>query len=172
MKSSSSVLLLVTLSLVVPVGDAAACGDKFLVIGRGARRIQKARHPASILLAWRGDADLAAAAGEMKLEAVLKQAGHTVETLSVSTPLAEWLGTRRYDFIVTGIEAAPAAARAVTAAAPAAVVIPMAVKADAAARSALDAQYGLVIHAPTRSLSYLSAIDAEMGRRRATASHP
>ena len=172
MKSVPWGLLLLTMTFSVPAGDVQACGDKFLVIGRGARRVQRARNPASILLAWHGDAESAAAAREMKLEAALKQAGHSVETLPSSTPLSEWLATRRYDFIVTGLEAAPAVARVVTAAAPAPVVVPLAVNAEAAARSVVDKQYGLVIHAPTKRLSYLSAIDAEMGRRRASASHP
>jgi hypothetical protein len=172
MKSSSSVLLLVMLALVVPVGDAAACGDKLLVIGRGAQRVQKAKYPAAILLVLPADTDLATAARDMKLEATLRRAGHTVETLSARTPLREWLATRRYDFVVTGLEAAGAAIRDAAASASAPGVIPMMLKAEAATRQAVEKQYGVLIQAPTRSLAYLGAIDADMGRRRTSASHP
>ena len=172
MKKFYSGLLLLTLTFAVPAGEAVACGDKFLVIGRGAGRVQKARHPASILLVLRENAKLAAVAREMNLEATLKRAGHTVETLTAPAPLSEWLATRRYDFILTSLEAAPAAVRDAAATAPAPAVIPIAMKTEAPARLAVEKRYGLVIQAPTKSLSYLSAIDAEMGRRRNSASRP
>ena len=163
---------LVPLALVslTPPPDAAACGDKFLVIGRSARRVQRARNPASILLLLRADAPLAAAVREMKLAATLEKAGHAVETMNETAPLAEWLATHRYDFILTGLDTAPATVRDTAAGLNAPAVIPLAVNTDAASLRAAEKQYGLVIQAPTRSISFLSVIDAEMGRRRAVSS--
>ena len=162
-------LALVAVGGVWPAGQAAACGDKFLVVGRGARRVQKARHPASILLLLRSDAQLAAAVRAIKLEATLKQAGHEVETMTESSPLPERLARGRYDFVVTSLEGAPATAREMAAVASPPAVIPVAVNAEGPARLAAEKQYGLVIQAPTRSLSYLNAIDAAMGRRESIA---
>jgi len=162
-------LLFLVLGAALPPEQAAACGDKFLVIGRGARRVQTARHPASILLMLRADTKLASAARDMRLEATLKQAGHTVETVTEPVTLSTWLATHRYDFIVTALEAAPAAARDAAAAESHPAVIPVAVKADAAAVLAAEKTYGLVIQAPTKSLSYLKAFDAAMGLRRTLA---
>jgi hypothetical protein len=170
MKRLSLALVLVALSCAVPPGDAAACGDKFLVIGRGARRVQKARHPASILLALRADARLASAVRAMKLEATLKLAGHTVETMPEPASLAEWLATRRYDFIVTGLDGAAATVRDSASAASRPAVIPVTLDANGAARAAAEKQYGLVIPAPSKSLAYLGALDAAMGGRPSIAS--
>jgi hypothetical protein len=162
-------VVLALAAMAVPAPHASACGDKFLVIGRTARRVQKAKHPGSILLVLQSDARLAAAAKSMKLEATLKQAGHTVETMTAATPMAEWLATRQYDVILTSLDGAPAIARDSVAAPSHPVVIPVAVRADGATRSAAQSQYGLVIEAPSRSLAYLSGVDAAMARRVASA---
>lgn len=169
MKKTLPVVLALAVCVAAPAGDASACGDKFLVIGRTTRRVQKAKHPGSILLVLQADPKLAAAARSMKLEATLKQAGHTVETMTAPTPLAEWLVTRQYDLILTGLDGAPAIVRDSVASPSHPVVIPVAARAAGAARSAAESLYGLVIEAPSRSLAYLGAIDAAMARRRAIA---
>src|SRR5438093_471 len=84
-------------------GEAAACGDKFLVIGRGARRVPKARHPAAVLLYLRPGSSLPMAAKEMRLEATLRQAGHGVESLTEPALLREALVGRRYDFVLVDL---------------------------------------------------------------------
>ena len=66
---------------------AIACGDKFLVIGRGARRVPKARHPASIALYLRVGSPFPAEAKEMRLEKTLKEAGHEVEVIAEESAL-------------------------------------------------------------------------------------
>ena len=152
--------------------DVAACGDKFLVIGRSAKPVPRARNRASVLLLLPADARLASAVRDMRMEATLKQAGHDVETVTEPVALSTLLATRRYDFVLTGIAAASATVREIAAAGGASppAVVAIAVKADAATILAAQNQFGLVIEAPTRSVSYLKAIDAAMGRRRATAS--
>lgn len=167
MKRFAVAVILVGLAGAVPAGDAVACGDKFLVIGRTARRVEKARHPASILLALGTDARLAAAVRTMKLEATLRQAGHDVQTLSPSASLAERLAASRYDFVVTGMESAPATLRASASAASKPAVIPVTLAADGPARVLAEKEYGLVIPAPSRSLAYLGKLDAAMAGRRA-----
>lgn len=166
MKKALTVSLVVAAMLGGWAADALACGDKFLVIGRTARRIQKSKHPASILLVLNADQRLAAAAKSMKLEATLKQAGHTVDTMAVGTPLPGWLATRRYDLILTGLDSAEAVTRDSSAAPSRPVVIPLAAAGNAGAKEAAESRYGLVIEAPSRSLSWLGRIDTAMARRR------
>ena len=172
MKRFSRGLLLLTLGVAVPAGDVLACGDKFLVIGRGTRRIQTARHRASILLVLPPDTGLAAAAREMKLEATLKQAGHTVETLTAPAKMSASLAARRYDFVIAGAAAAAMVVRDSSGVTPAPTVIPLVLKTDTPAAGGTVEPSSLAIEAPTRSLAYLSAIDSEMGRRQATAPRP
>jgi hypothetical protein len=169
-KMVSVAMLAASLLLSMPPRDAAACGDKFLVIGRATQRVQRAKNPASILLAVNPQGSGAAAVRAMKLEATLKQAGHTVETMQAAV-LATWLSTHRYDFVVTDLEAAAPAVRDASASPSKPSVIPVAVEAPDAARKAAEKAYVVVIPAPSRSVGYLRAIDTAMGARRSVAPH-
>ncbi len=169
-KTVSVALVAASLLLSVAPRDSVACGDKFLVIGRATQRVQKARHPASILLAVNPTGSGATATRAMKLETTLRQAGHSVETMPAA-PLATWLQTRNYDFVVTDLEAAAPAMRDASASPSKPAVIPVAVEAPEAARKAAEKAYVVVIPAPSRSVGYLRAIDTAMGERRSVASH-
>ena len=153
-----------------PAGDALACGDKFLVIGRVARRVEKAKHPAAVLLAVRPDARGASAARAMKLEATLKLAGHSVAKAPEGAPLAQALAAGTYDFVLVDLESAGAAALAAASARSRPGVIALAVDAPPAARKAAEAEYAVVVAAPSRNVAYLGAIDAATARRRTLAS--
>ena len=79
--------------------DVHACGDKFLVVGRGVRysRSHGAVHSASILIYRNSTSPSAAIAKDVKLEADLKQAGHKVQSV---TDAAQWpteRGAKAYD---------------------------------------------------------------------------
>ena len=170
MKRIAQTVVLASLSIAMPSGEASACGDKFLVIGRAMPRAQKATNPATILLAMNAQGPGAAAVRAMKLEATLKQAGHSVETMGERGGLAQWLSSRRYDFVVTDLDAAAVAAREASASPSRPEVIPVAMEdAAPAARKAAEKDYVLVIPAPSRSVGYLRAIDKAMARRRAVA---
>lgn len=144
-----------------------ACGDKFLVVGRGTSRVMKARHPASILIYARPGAELPRVAREMKLEATLRRAGHAVDTVTEEGPLATALAARRHDFVL--VDAADAAVVGRVASGGRAQVVPVAFKASPEELRALEARHPLVIRAG-KSLGYLSGLDQIMGRRAASAS--
>lgn len=145
-------------------GEAAACGDKFLVIGRGARRVPKARYPAAVLLYLRPGSSLPMAAKEMRLEATLRQAGHGVETLIEPASLREALAARRYDFVLVDLADAAAVQKAAEGSAPHPQVVPVAYKASRETLQASESQHDIVIRAG-KSLSYLAELDQAMGRR-------
>ena len=145
-------------------GEAAACGDKFLVIGRGARRVPKARHPAAVLLYLRPASSLPLAAKEMRLETTLRQAGHAVETLAEPASLREALAARRYDFVLADLADAAAVEKAAEDAGGRPQVVPVAYKASPETLRASESQHALVIHAG-KSLSYLAALDQAMALR-------
>jgi hypothetical protein len=145
-------------------GEVTACGDKFLVIGRGARRVPKARHPAAVLLYLRPGSPLLMAAREMRLEATLRQAGHGVETLTEPASLREGLAARRYDFVLVDLADAAAVQKAAEGSAPRPQVVPVAYKALRETLQASESQHDIVIRAG-KSLSYLAELDRAMGRR-------
>ena len=81
----------------------SACGDKFLLLGRGMRfqRAYAAIHPARILLVIPPKSVKVAAVRDPRLKSALKMAGHTVDTVH-SAKLAEALAGSRYDIILAG----------------------------------------------------------------------
>lgn len=166
MRMTSAALGLMAIGASLLPAEATACGDKFLVIGRGAKRVQKAHHPASIALYLRTGSSLPAEAKEMRLEKTLKQAGHKVVLIPDETALREAMASRRLDFVI----ADPGDARGLARDWPGAdgpQIVPVA-RGDAERIAPSD--YPLVIRSG-KSLSYLSALDAAMARRGSGSSH-
>ena len=97
-----AVVAVVVLS-VVSVGSqvVSACGDKFVLLGRGVRfqRAYAAIHPAAILLVIPPKSVKIAAVRDSRLQSALKLAGHRVDVVKAAN-LAEALGRGRYDIIV------------------------------------------------------------------------
>ena len=88
----------------------SACGDKFVVVGRGVRFEQAyaAIHPASILIVLPSKSVKSAAVRDSHLVTALKMAGHHVEVVQQPTNLADVVGRSRRDIIL--VERADAAA--------------------------------------------------------------
>jgi hypothetical protein len=81
---------------------ASACGDKFLLVGRGVtfRRAYAAIHPASILIVLPPKAVKSAAVRDSSLLTALKMAGHRVEVVQQPANLSEILGRSRHDIVL------------------------------------------------------------------------
>src|ERR1041384_3178784 len=80
-----------------------ACGDKFLVIGRGIRyeRIHAADHPGSILLYATGNSDDAKAGAD--LEKALRKAGHKIQTVNNTATLDATLKSGKFDLVLMNL---------------------------------------------------------------------
>lgn len=79
-----------------------ACGDKFLVVGRGARKVPKAMHPARIVVYANPASALPLALKEARLGQLLKLAGHTPEVVADINELERALARRSVDLILAG----------------------------------------------------------------------
>jgi hypothetical protein len=81
----------------------SACGDKFLLLGRGMRfqRAYAAIHPARILLVVPSKSVKVAAVRDPRLKSALENAGHKVKVVQAAK-LAEALADARYDIILAG----------------------------------------------------------------------
>jgi hypothetical protein len=88
-------------------GDLLACGDKFLVAGRGTRyqRPKNAR-AASVLIYANPSSGLPAALKKVKVEAVLKHEGHRSTTVATFDQLSAVLAGGRFDVVVTATSVA------------------------------------------------------------------
>ena len=80
----------------------SACGDKFLLVGRGVRFEQAyaAIHPASILIVLPVRSVKSAALRDSRLLTALKNAGHKVEVVQQPANLADALSRSRRDIIL------------------------------------------------------------------------
>jgi len=152
--------LVVSMTCGVATVPADACGDKLLVIGRRVKRVPQAKHPASVLLYLHAGSALPEAAEEMHLEAILSQAGHSVDTVGGSEDLRSRLAEGGYDFVLTDLADAASVAREAGSAPGSPMVVPVA---DGVDVDILDS-YPVAIEIG-RSRSYLSALDDAMGER-------
>ena len=80
----------------------SACGDKFLLVGRGVsfRQAYAAIHPASILVVLPPKSVKSAAVRDSGLLSALKLAGHRVEVVQQPANLAEVLKRSRHDIVL------------------------------------------------------------------------
>jgi hypothetical protein len=83
-------------------GDLFACGDKFLVGGRGTRyqRPKNAR-AASVLIYAEPSSTLPATLKKAKVESLLKLEGHRATTVQTFDQLSTIVSSGRYDVILT-----------------------------------------------------------------------
>jgi CheY-like chemotaxis protein len=152
-------------TVLLACADAQACGDKFLVVGRGMRyqRVHPAAHPASILIYMNPDSRVPAAAKEIQLQSSLKRAGHRVEAVDNAASLQDALKSARYDLVLADISDSPALERQVGSQPSMPVVVPVLYRPTGNELVAAQKQYGCTINAPSKD--YLAAIDEAMTQR-------
>jgi hypothetical protein len=104
---SRSVMLVVALVLGVSAWypAALACGDKFLMVGRGAKfqRAYASVHPGKILIYARPSTDAKAAIRDPQLHKALRQAGHAVSVIEDWALLEAALKTAPTDVVLVDV---------------------------------------------------------------------
>ncbi len=164
----SKARLVVATCAVLLVGwiTAEACGDKFLVIGRG-KRSYRAVHPATILLYMKPGSGFAAAARELKLQTNLKQAGHRFDTVTEPARVDEALRSKSYDLILADLEDVHALAEKTRTLPKSPAIVPVIYKPSPGTLRSAEEQYRCVVTAPAegQSQSFLVVIDDAMELR-------
>ena len=123
-------------------GETLACGDKFLVSGRGTRYHRpKTSRAASIVIYG----NLAELSGKASLEAVLKREGHRSIVVESAEQLAALLAGGRFDVVLAAANVLEAVTSLVSAEPDAPVVVP--------------------VKAPVRETSLLRAVDKAVAER-------
>src|SRR5438093_4855436 len=118
--------------------DLLACGDKFLVSGRGTRyQRPKSARAASVLIYADPSSGLPVAVGGVPVESLLKREGHRSTTADTLPQLSTLLAGGRYDVVLAASTAA-AAVESLLAPGPDAPVV-VAVKAPLKERALLEA---------------------------------
>jgi hypothetical protein len=94
-------VLIVVLAFVIP-GDLLACGDKFLIAGRGTRyQRPKTARAASVLIYADPASEVAASLKKAKVESLLKLEGHRATKVQSFAELSAIVSSGRYDVILT-----------------------------------------------------------------------
>lgn len=116
-------LVVVTLGLGT-AADALACGDKFLVAGRGTRyqRPRNAR-AATVLIYASSTSQLTAALKKAKADSALKHEGHRATTVESLDQLTALLTSGRFDVVLAASDDSSAVERLVGSAPDAAIVV-------------------------------------------------
>ena len=85
-----------------------ACGDKFLMVGRGAKfqRVYASVHPGRVLIYARPSTDGKAAIRDPQLHKALRQAGHSVSVIEEWSLLEQALKSVPVDVVLVDVEEA------------------------------------------------------------------
>ena len=165
--------LVIVLSALVPLLNASfaiACGDKLLVLGRGARfQATSADHPASILFYVNPNTPGSEKVEFTQLQSIMRQAGHRFRSVTGREELAVALKTARFDIILADFDDASRLEKAIQASPSQPVLLPWVyqeTKADTQrAKLALKQakeQYRFALSAPFKVGNFLSTIDRTM----------
>ncbi|HEY3172325.1 MAG TPA: hypothetical protein VGK86_07080 [Thermoanaerobaculia bacterium] len=112
MKRRIGLLALVTAAGLLMGGDLLACGEKYLVAGRGTRyQRPKNFRAASILIYANPSSGLEAALQKLPMESVLKREGHHFTKVETPEQLSAILASGRFDVVLAASGDAPAVER-------------------------------------------------------------
>lgn len=145
--------------------DLFACGDKFLVVGRGTRyQRPKSARAASVLFYASPASGLTAMLEAMPLNSVLKREGH--HSTSVTTPeqLSAALADGRFDVIFADAADVPAVERLLGGRPDAPTLLPFC-DGEKSASAAAGKKGAFCVVSPPKERSMLEAIDQAVDRR-------
>jgi hypothetical protein len=161
--TEAGLLLLITISY----GDVSlACGDKFLVTSRASRfqRAAIARQPASILIYSNPASELPRVLAGIPVDATLTKAGYRPTTAATTDELEKALSRGGWDLVLVALaDARPVSKRLQGDRVP--VVLPVLVNPTTSELDEARKLYPVVLKAPAKSQSFLSAIDEALARR-------
>jgi hypothetical protein len=145
--------------------DLLACGDKFLVAGRGTRyqRPKNAR-AASVLIYANPSNGLQAALKTVPLDSALKREGHRATMVETPDQLAAILASGRFDVVLVASGDAAAVEKLLGGSPDAPVLLALCVKAAGQEQPASD-KGASCLKTPPKEGSLLEAIDKAVERR-------
>ena len=162
------ILLVLTLAAVLQAAEAAdACGDKFLLVGRGARfqRAYAAIYPATILIYAHSQTGLSAAIRDPQLQASLKLAGHRASIVEDEGLFKQALKSGGFDIVLGDVAEAAALETQAQASPSKPTVLSVMYKPTKVEAAELEKQFSCKLKASDRAERYLSVIDDTMRAR-------
>lgn len=167
------VFLPVLLAALTVVGLASqttqACGDKFLLVGRGVKfqRAYAAIYPASIIIYAQPQRSAAKAIRDPRLQTDLKLAGHRVVLVETDAALARALESDKVDLVLTDVADADRTSRQGAASPSKPTVLPVMYEPTREEAKEMEARYQCRLKSSDRTDRYLATIDDAMKARAA-----
>jgi hypothetical protein len=165
MRSYVVISWIALLAVVQGADGVQACGDKFLLVGRGVkfRQAYAAIYPASIVIyAHTQQQTVAKAILDPKLQFGLKAAGHRLTIAEDDRALTRVLESDRVDLVLTDAADADRIARQAVAAPTHPNVLPVMFEPTKEEARAVEARYNCRLTSGDRPDKYLSTIDDAM----------
>ncbi len=150
----------------IAASDVLACGDKFLVAGRGSRfqRASVPRVPATILVYANPASNLPAALANLPVEDTLRKAGYRPTSVGSAGEFDKALREGGWDLILVDMaESRAVSGRAHGEAVP--VVLPVVYNPTRTEWKEAKKQYPSVLRSPTKTQAFLETIDEALSSR-------
>ena len=156
-------LFLIFAAVVCCSSAAIACGDKFLLVGRGAsyRGRYVAIHPAKILLFG----PKSAGDGEVDVRRILERAGHNVDYAADEAQFQAAMRAKKYDVVISPLDELQKTEGRVHSVSSSALVLPILFASNDAEVRQAEKQYECIARSSTRQRTFLGVLDDAMGIR-------
>ena len=155
---------------VLPATDAEACGDKFLVVGRGVRYQDQLMLLQGNILIYANSNLPGSAVADLGLEDALSRAGHTYRVVLDMPELAGAVVTEQYDIVLSDVADAPLVQEALQRESVEAAVLPVVYKKDKEQLKQAKKNYPAVLKSPSRTRYLLAVINNVLVEQEATTS--
>jgi hypothetical protein len=149
------------------VGEAWACGDKLVVVGRGLRprAVKGGPQRASILLYADPKGALPSALEQGHLRKDLERAGHRLRSVTTREELKSALSTGTYDLVFADAKAATSVEVDAKEAASKPTVMPTLYNPTDAELAAASQQFHCVLNSPGHEKSYINVVNEALALR-------
>lgn len=167
MRAVGPILVVVTAVLLQSADTLQACGDKFLLVGRGVsfHRAYAAIYPASIVVYAQPQRNAARAIRDPRFQSDLKSAGHHVLLVDNDAALARALESDRVDLVLTDVADADRMSKQAAASPSAPAVLPVMYEPTKGEAKEVEARYHCRLKSSDRVDRYLGTIDDAMKAR-------
>jgi hypothetical protein len=146
-------------------GAAAGCGDKFVLIGGGAR-VNRSKFPSRVLVFMNPGSRIPAAEKEFHVEATLAAAGHKPKIVESEAEVERALESGGYDVVLADLTDVPALKAKCGAIASKPAVLPLLYKPTADELAAAEKEANCLVRPSKRSSDLLAVIDETMQSRK------
>jgi len=150
-------------------GRATGCGDKFVLIGGGAR-VNRSKFPSRVLVFMNPGSRIPAAEKEFHVEATLAAAGHKPKVVESEAEVEKALASGQYDLVLADLADVPMLRKECSSSASKPAVLPLLYKPTAAELAAAEKEANCLVRPSKRSSDLLAVIDETMQSRQKGAS--